>query len=419
MRSTSEAPVAEPHPLRSAAGSRPAGGPAAPRGRRCAVRRGRDPRPRPRVRRASGHRPARARRASRRGARHRRALGMRQVDPARAGRRAARAEPGRDRGRRRRGAARTARPMRLHAAARPAPALADGDRQRRPGAAKPGRHRGPRRAGWRIPCSSASAWPGSSARARPSCPAGCGSGSPSCGPCSPASRCCCSTSPSPPSTRSPAPRCRSGWRRRWPPSRGPRSWSPTTSRRRSTCPTGWRCCRARPARAWSPSCARRRRAPCRASRRSPRPASPPPANAPSTALIGGRAMRRWLAPLAIVLALLGAWELAARLDVLADALHIEPFLVPAPTDIASVAVERPRAARGQRLGDAEGGARGLRAVGARRDRRSRSSSTSRRPCGAPSIRCSSPRRPCRSWSSPRSSWSGSASGSARSSRSSP
>ena len=45
-------------------------------------------------------------------------------------------------------------------------------------------------------------------------------------------------------------------------------------------------------------------------------------------------MRRWLPPLAIVGGLLGAWELAARLDVLADALHIEPFLVPAPSDIA-------------------------------------------------------------------------------------
>ncbi len=44
-------------------------------------------------------------------------------------------------------------------------------------------------------------------------------------------------------------------------------------------------------------------------------------------------MRRWLAPLAILLGLLGAWEAAARLDVLSDALHIEPFLVPAPTDI--------------------------------------------------------------------------------------
>jgi putative hydroxymethylpyrimidine transport system permease protein len=45
-------------------------------------------------------------------------------------------------------------------------------------------------------------------------------------------------------------------------------------------------------------------------------------------------MRRWLPPVAIVAALLGFWELAARLDVLANALHIEPFLVPAPSDVA-------------------------------------------------------------------------------------
>jgi NitT/TauT family transport system permease protein/putative hydroxymethylpyrimidine transport system permease protein len=36
----------------------------------------------------------------------------------------------------------------------------------------------------------------------------------------------------------------------------------------------------------------------------------------------------------IVLALLGVWEVAARLDVIAHALRIEPFLVPAPSDIA-------------------------------------------------------------------------------------
>ena len=48
----------------------------------------------------------------------------------------------------------------------------------------------------------------------------------------------------------------------------------------------------------------------------------------------GCAMSRWLPPLAIVLALLGAWELAARLDVIADALKLEPFLVPAPREIA-------------------------------------------------------------------------------------
>jgi putative hydroxymethylpyrimidine transport system permease protein len=45
-------------------------------------------------------------------------------------------------------------------------------------------------------------------------------------------------------------------------------------------------------------------------------------------------VRRWVPPLAILCALVGGWELAARLDVLANALHIEPFLVPAPSDIA-------------------------------------------------------------------------------------
>jgi putative hydroxymethylpyrimidine transport system permease protein len=45
-------------------------------------------------------------------------------------------------------------------------------------------------------------------------------------------------------------------------------------------------------------------------------------------------MRRWLPPLAIVVVLLGLWQLAASLDVIANALHIEPFLVPSPSDIA-------------------------------------------------------------------------------------
>src|SRR5919197_615158 len=45
-------------------------------------------------------------------------------------------------------------------------------------------------------------------------------------------------------------------------------------------------------------------------------------------------VRRWLPPLAILLALAGAWELAARLYVISNALHIEPFLVPAPSDVA-------------------------------------------------------------------------------------
>jgi ABC-type nitrate/sulfonate/bicarbonate transport system permease component len=40
-------------------------------------------------------------------------------------------------------------------------------------------------------------------------------------------------------------------------------------------------------------------------------------------------------PLAVVLALLGLWQLAASWDVIADALSIEPFLVPSPSDVAS------------------------------------------------------------------------------------
>jgi NitT/TauT family transport system permease protein/putative hydroxymethylpyrimidine transport system permease protein len=42
----------------------------------------------------------------------------------------------------------------------------------------------------------------------------------------------------------------------------------------------------------------------------------------------------FLAPLAVVVLLLGLWQLAAKWDLLADALNIEPFLVPAPSDIA-------------------------------------------------------------------------------------
>jgi ABC-type nitrate/sulfonate/bicarbonate transport system permease component len=47
-----------------------------------------------------------------------------------------------------------------------------------------------------------------------------------------------------------------------------------------------------------------------------------------------RSAWRWLAPLLILGALIGAWELIARLDVLANALGVEPFLVPAPSAIA-------------------------------------------------------------------------------------
>jgi putative hydroxymethylpyrimidine transport system permease protein len=45
-------------------------------------------------------------------------------------------------------------------------------------------------------------------------------------------------------------------------------------------------------------------------------------------------VRRALPPLLIVAAALSAWEVAARWDLLADALRIEPFLIPAPSDVA-------------------------------------------------------------------------------------
>jgi putative hydroxymethylpyrimidine transport system permease protein len=41
-----------------------------------------------------------------------------------------------------------------------------------------------------------------------------------------------------------------------------------------------------------------------------------------------------LAPLGIVVALLVAWELAARWELVADALQIKPYLIPSPTEIA-------------------------------------------------------------------------------------
>jgi putative hydroxymethylpyrimidine transport system permease protein len=45
-------------------------------------------------------------------------------------------------------------------------------------------------------------------------------------------------------------------------------------------------------------------------------------------------MRTWLPPLAVVAALIAAWEIAAEWDWIADALDIQPFLVPAPSDVA-------------------------------------------------------------------------------------
>jgi putative hydroxymethylpyrimidine transport system permease protein len=45
--------------------------------------------------------------------------------------------------------------------------------------------------------------------------------------------------------------------------------------------------------------------------------------------------RSYLAPVGVILILLGAWELAAHWDLISNALNIEDFLVPAPSDIAT------------------------------------------------------------------------------------
>lgn len=45
-------------------------------------------------------------------------------------------------------------------------------------------------------------------------------------------------------------------------------------------------------------------------------------------------MRRWLLPTLLIAGLIGAWQVAASTGALADALHLEPFLVPSPVEIA-------------------------------------------------------------------------------------
>ncbi len=46
-------------------------------------------------------------------------------------------------------------------------------------------------------------------------------------------------------------------------------------------------------------------------------------------------MRRWLLPGLVLAGLFGAWQLAASSGALAEALSIEPFLIPSPAEIAS------------------------------------------------------------------------------------
>jgi len=46
-------------------------------------------------------------------------------------------------------------------------------------------------------------------------------------------------------------------------------------------------------------------------------------------------MRRYLLPVGLLALLIGVWQIAARTGVIADALSLEEFLVPAPSEIAS------------------------------------------------------------------------------------
>jgi NitT/TauT family transport system permease protein/putative hydroxymethylpyrimidine transport system permease protein len=46
-------------------------------------------------------------------------------------------------------------------------------------------------------------------------------------------------------------------------------------------------------------------------------------------------VRRWGLPLALLAALIGAWQVAATTGAIADALRLEDFLVPAPSEIAA------------------------------------------------------------------------------------
>ena len=156
-----------------------------------------------------------------RGRRPRRPVGLRQVDAARADRRPARAErAGTLAGRRRAGRPPSGSPA--ASTCRSATCCCRGSRRsttprsRRATAARRARERA--RAG-RAPVRALRARRVRAVAAGASSRAACASGSPSCARCWPTSRCCCSTSRSPRSTRSRAPRCRSGSPGRSPPSR--------------------------------------------------------------------------------------------------------------------------------------------------------------------------------------------------------
>lgn len=46
-------------------------------------------------------------------------------------------------------------------------------------------------------------------------------------------------------------------------------------------------------------------------------------------------MKRWVLPTLVIVALVGIWQAATSTGAIADALHLEPFLVPSPADVAT------------------------------------------------------------------------------------
>lgn len=46
-------------------------------------------------------------------------------------------------------------------------------------------------------------------------------------------------------------------------------------------------------------------------------------------------MRRWLLPMVFLAGLIAAWQIAATTGVIADALNLEPYLVPSPSEVAT------------------------------------------------------------------------------------
>src|ERR1700742_3441144 len=56
-------------------------------------------------------------------------------------------------------------------------------------------------------------------------------------------------------------------------------------------------------------------------------------SAPASRRLAGRTVLRVLLPVALIAALIGAWQIAAANGAIADALNLEPFLVPSPAEV--------------------------------------------------------------------------------------